>query len=183
MGLLLTGHSYDRTPPCSLVSDVAICSQYFHEVYLENLDAGTTYYYQIQRSNGTTASDILSVTTSLAAGNSAQFSVAVLVDMGYTNALGTYQYLLDAVNSRDIKFVWHGGDLSYADDWYSGILACESSWPVCYDGPDTTLPGGGILPAQYNVPLPAGEIPDQGGPMEVTRAPSTKPIGISGSSG
>ena len=164
MYVRLNDHRYARTPPCSLVNDITLCSQYFHEVYLENLDAGTTYYYQIQASNGTTASDVLSFTASLASGNTTPFSVAVLVDMGYTNALGTYEYLLDAVNGGDVSFVWHGGDLSYADDWYSGILACESSWPVCFDGPDTTLPGGGTLPAQYDVPLPAGEVADQGGP-------------------
>ena len=165
MYLRLNDHRYARTPPCSLVSDITLCSQYFHEVYLENLDAGTTYYYQIQASNGTTASDVLSFTASLASGNTTPFSVAVLVDMGYTNALGTYEYLLDAVNGGDVSFVWHGGDLSYADDWYSGILPCEDDWPVCYNGTSTELPGGFPIPAEYLVPLPEGEVANQGGPQ------------------
>jgi hypothetical protein len=53
---------------------------------------------------------------SLAAGNSDSFSVVLLVDVGYTNALGTYKYLLDAVNGGDLNFSWHGGDLLYVDD-------------------------------------------------------------------
>ncbi len=139
------------------------CSQFFHEVQIADLDAGKTYYYQIEASNGTTASDVLSFTTSRAAGKAGSFSVGVLNDMGYTNAWGTFSHLMAA--SDDLAFAWHGGDLSYADDWYSGILPCESDWPVCYNGTFTELPGGGPIPAEYEVPLPAGEVANQGGPQ------------------
>jgi hypothetical protein len=84
--------------------------------------------------------------------------------MGYTNAGGTYKYLNEAINSGT-AFVWHGGDLSYADDWYSGILPCESDWPVCYNGTSTRLPGDGDVPKEYDTPLPTGEIANQGGPQ------------------
>lgn len=85
--------------------------------------------------------------------------------MGYTNALGTHAQLLKAAD-EGLAFAWHGGDISYADDWYSGILPCESDWPVCYNGSDTKLPGGPPYPPQYlDAPLPAGEVPDQGGPQ------------------
>ena len=154
--------SYDRTPPCSEVV-VTQCSQYFHEVQLPNLKAGTTYCYQIPAANGTTASDVLSFTTARAAGDSAQFSVAVLNDMGYTNAGGTYTQLLKAID-EGLAFAWHGGDISYADDAFSGILACADDWPVCYNGTSSQLPGGVITP-EYQVPLPSGEIPDQGSPL------------------
>lgn len=50
-----------------------------------------------------------------AAGDTTSFSIAVLNDMGYTNAQGTQQQLIAAAESG-ISFVWHGGDLSYADD-------------------------------------------------------------------
>lgn len=153
---------YDRTPPCSLISAITQCSQYFHEVPITSLADDTTYYYQILASNGTTASDVLSFTTARAAGDTSQFSVAVLNDMGYTNAAGTMEQLI--ANSDDLAFVWHGGDLSYADDWYSGILPCTDDWPVCYDGADSTLPGGVIDNEDYLTPLPTGEIADQGGP-------------------
>lgn len=128
------------------------------------MEPDTTYYYQIPAANGTTASDVLSFTTARAAGDSTQFSVAVLNDMGYTNAGGTYTQLLKAVG-EGISFAWHGGDISYADDTNSGVLPCDlDDWPICYNGTSSQLPGGVITP-QYEVPLPAGEIPDQGGPM------------------
>jgi len=111
-------------------------------------------------------SQVLSFKTARAAGNDAAFSVAVLNDMGYTNAQGTYQQLNAAVEDG-VAFLWHGGDLSYADDWYSGILPCEDSWPLCYNGTSTELPNQNIagIPAEYLAPLPAGEIANQGGPQ------------------
>lgn len=131
---------------------------------VENLQPGTTYYYQIQANNGTTESQVLSFTTAREAGDPASFTVAVLNDMGYTNAGGTYKQLVNAVD-EGLAFAWHGGDISYADDWYSGILPCEDDWPVCYNGTSTLLPGNLSIPAEYQVPLPAGEIANQGGPQ------------------
>ncbi len=161
-----TGYTttYDRTPPCSIAM-TTMCSQYFHNVLLENLKPGTTYYYSIPSSNGTTASKTLKFTTARAAGNAKKFSIAVLNDMGYTNAQGTYKYLNEAVDSG-IAFAWHGGDISYADDWYDGILACQEG-EVCYNGSASSLPNTppAPFPAEYNDPVPAGEIPDQGGPQ------------------
>lgn len=153
--------SYDRTPPCSLVV-VTQCSQFFHEVQILGLEPNTEYFYKIPAANGTTESDVLSFRTSRAAGDPTPFSIAVLNDMGYTNAAGTYEQLSKAVDD-DVVFAWHGGDISYADDWYSGILPCESDWPVCYNGSSSELPGG-VTP-EYEKPLPAGEIPNQGGPL------------------
>lgn len=154
--------SYARTPSCSQVKAVTQCSEFFHEVSLPNLESSTTYYYQIPASNGTTQSDVLSFKTAQKAGDAKEFSVAVLNDMGYTNAQGTYKYLNKAAK-EGTAFAWHGGDLSYADDWYSGILPCESDWPVCYNGTSSKLPGGVITEA-YKTPLPKGELPNQGGP-------------------
>jgi Calcineurin-like phosphoesterase len=106
----------------------------------------------------------LEFTTAKAAGDQTEFTIAVLNDMGYTNARGTYKQLLKAVE-EGVSFAWHGGDISYADDWYSGILPCASDWPVCYNGSSSALPGGPPYPKEYiDKPLPAGEIPDQGGP-------------------
>jgi hypothetical protein len=157
-------YRYDRTPPCSLVSAITQCSQFFHEVQITSLEPDTTYYYQIAAANGTTASDIESFTTAREAGDSKPFSIAVLNDMGYTNAAGTMRELKNAV-SDGIAFAWHGGDISYADDWYSGILPCESDWPVCYNGTSSELPGGVIDDEDYLKPLPAGEVANQGGPL------------------
>ena len=156
-----SSHTYDRTPPCSEVA-VTQCSQFFHEVSITGLTLDTTYYYKIPAANGTTASDVLTFTTRRAAGDPTEFSIAVLNDMGYTNARGTHRQLIKAVDDG-VAFAWHGGDISYADDWYSGILPCEDDWPVCYNGTSSELPGP-ITPA-YLKPLPAGEVADQGGPL------------------
>ncbi|KAL4782338.1 Metallo-dependent phosphatase-like protein [Aspergillus varians] len=156
-------HTYDRTPSCAAVKAVTQCSQFFHEVGIHHLDPGTTYYYQIPAANGTSSSDILSFTTARERGDKGSFSVAVLNDMGYTNAQGTHRQLMKAAN-EGTAFAWHGGDLSYADDWLSGILPCADDWPVCYNGTSTELPGGPPYPAEYMQPLPAGEVANQGSP-------------------
>lgn len=114
----LTLISYDRTPPCSAEIAVTQCSQFFHDVQLKNLRPGTTYYYKIKAANGTTASGVRSFQTAREAGDKTEFTVAVLNDMGYTNAAGTHKYLLEAAEKGEISLAWHGGDISYADDWY-----------------------------------------------------------------
>lgn len=143
---------------------VTQCSQFYHDVQIEELAADTTYYYQIAAANGTTASDVLSFTTARAAGDKKGFTMAVLNDMGYTNAGGTYKYLVEGAESGELSFAWHGGDISYADDWMSGILPCEDDWPVCYNGTSSELPAGDY-PAAYNTSLPAGEVANQGSPL------------------
>lgn len=60
-------------------------------------------------------------------------------------------------------FAWHGGDISYADQWSAGVMLCDDAIPVCYNGTSSTIPGG-IITEDYARPLPAGEIPNQGGP-------------------
>jgi hypothetical protein len=151
-----------------MVNAVTQCSQYHHEVQITNLWPDFTYHYQIQASNGTTVSDVLTFTTAREAGDKSPFTVAVVNDMGYTNAKGTQQQLLKTMD-EGMAFTWHGGDLSYADDWYSGILACDltgpDAWPVCSNSTDTLLPGPAPVPDEYKIPLPEGEIPNQGGPL------------------
>lgn len=105
-----SSRTYDRTPPCSEVV-VTQCSQFFHDVQLSGLKPDTTYYYQIPAANGTTASQTLSFKTARAAGEGKAFSIAVLNDMGYTNAQGTFAQLNKA--SDELAFAWHGGDLRY----------------------------------------------------------------------
>ncbi|ENH74289.1 Acid phosphatase [Fusarium oxysporum f. sp. cubense race 1] len=161
-GLTVT---YDRTPPCSHVA-VTQCSQFFHNVQIEQLQPGTTYFYQIPAANGTTPSAVLSFTTAQAAGNPSRFSIAINNDMGYTNANGTYKYMNQTMYEEEgLAFVWHGGDLSYADDWYSGIIQCNASvWPVCYNGSFSSLPNNDTNPDYFKTPLPENEIPNQGSP-------------------
>lgn len=161
-----TGYTttYDRTPPCSIAM-TTMCSQFFHNVLLENLEPGTTYHYSIPASNGTTASQTLNFTTARSSTDTSSFTFALLNDMGYTNADGTYKYLVEAAEAGELAFAWHGGDISYADNWYDGILTCEAG-EVCYNGSESYLPNTppAPFPESYNTPVPAGEVPDQGGP-------------------
>lgn len=66
-----------------------MCSQFFHDVQITGLKQDSTYYYRIPAANGTTESQILSFITARSAGTPGPFTVAVLNNMGYTNAQGT----------------------------------------------------------------------------------------------
>ncbi|KAF2774321.1 Metallo-dependent phosphatase [Teratosphaeria nubilosa] len=158
--------TYDRTPPCSLAV-TTMCSQFFHNVLLRGLKPGTTYYYSIPASNGTTPSPTLKFTMAPATESAEGFSLAILADMGYINARDTHKHLAKAVDDG-IAFAWHGGDISYADNWSNGVLSCDPSitWAVCYNGSDSMLfntPPAKFTP-DYNIPVPDGQNPNQGGP-------------------
>ncbi|TKA65427.1 Acid phosphatase [Friedmanniomyces simplex] len=159
--------TYGRTPSCSAIKDVTQCSEFFHNVQLTNLEAGTTYYYQIPGANGTTSSEVMSFKTARSTTDHSALTIAILNDMGYTNAQGTYKQLNNAVDNDGVEFAWHGGDISYADDWFDGILPCEADWDVCYNGTSTRLPNTppAPFPKEYDTPLPAGEVPNQGSPQ------------------
>lgn len=83
---------------------------------------------------------------------------------GYTNAQGTHKMMKQYADNGEVEFALHGGDISYADDFAEGIMACEDDYS-CYNGTETTGLPPGDYPLVYNKPLPAGEIPDQGGPF------------------
>lgn len=135
---------------------------------IEKLKAGKTYYYRIPGGNGTEPSQVLEFTTGRKAGDKTPFTVAVLADMGYTNAKGTQRHLVDAVQD-DVAFVWHGGDITYADQWYAPLLPCvlegPKAWPLCYNGSHTTTSTGKIDNSDYYIPLPEGEQPAQSSPV------------------
>ena len=118
---------------------------------------------QIKAANGTTESDILSFVTAPAAGTDGEFSAILLNDMGYTNAQGTHRKMLKMIEEEGIAFALHGGDISYADDFTYGILPCIEDYH-CYNGKNSTKFPAGYEDPVYSKPLPAGEIPDYGGP-------------------
>ncbi len=100
--------TYARTPTCVPGRSMALCNQWFYDIQIDNLQPSTTYYYYIPAdSSGTTASPVLSFTTAIAKGAATPYNVSLVCDMGYTNAMGTYQVLLETLNST--QFVWHGG--------------------------------------------------------------------------
>ena len=152
---------YDRTPSCSLC-DPTQCSQFFHNVPVNDLEPDTTYYYVIPGGNGTVASPVQKFTTAKAAGTEGEFTVGVYVDMGYTNAGTTRQQLINEV-ANGMAFAWSGGDMSYADDWYEAMAVCVNSSVRCYNGTQSKLPDGERDPA-YSLPVPSNETDNIAGP-------------------
>lgn len=56
--------------------------------------------------------------------------------MGYKNAKSTHKYLSQSLSGDDpISFAWHGGDISYADNWGGSpggdmSVIYESNWDI-----------------------------------------------------
>jgi hypothetical protein len=96
-------------------------------VELSGLQSGVVYYYQIEADacSGQLASPIYSVKAPLAAGHQQEYQIYIYGDMGYTNAADTRYRLLEGISSVD--FVYHVGDLAYADQWNYYL---EGGYPV-----------------------------------------------------
>ena len=60
--------TFGRTPSCSAYDSVTQCSEYFHNVQIQNLTGNTVYYYQIPGGNGTTPSPVMHFKTAIEAG-------------------------------------------------------------------------------------------------------------------
>lgn len=164
--------SYGRVPSCSQVRPVTQCNEFFHDVTIDGLESSTTYYYQIQAANGTTASHVMSFKTARAAGDKTSYTFGVLNDMGYTYAGLTHGLMQEAISNDEIDFFAHGGDLSYADDWNYGLLPCKDDpSSVCYNGADSTTSGAGPIEPDFLEPLPEGEQPTRGTPRGGDAAP------------
>jgi hypothetical protein len=85
---------------------------YHHHATLSDLTPSTTYYYEI---SGSTS--VLHFTTAAPSSNSEEFSASVFGDWGYGkngHAIATRDALEKI--KEDVKFVWHLGDIGYADD-------------------------------------------------------------------
>jgi len=105
---------------------------YHHSVVIKGLAPDTLYYYQVGSLNGTRSSTYSFMSPS----NSREkdFSVAIFGDMGWLDANErpslvdccglksnwsasfSRQVLEDWKNDKSIDFVWHLGDIGYADD-------------------------------------------------------------------
>ncbi|EXJ92394.1 hypothetical protein A1O3_00944 [Capronia epimyces CBS 606.96] len=121
---------------------------YNNHVKITGLKPNTQYFYQPQNSNSSTP---FTFKTSIPAGDSTPYSVRMVVDLGLmgpqgltthvgkgaANPLGpndknTIQSVLE--DDSDYEFLWHPGDIAYADYWLKeeiqGFL------------PNTTIEGG-----------------------------------------
>jgi hypothetical protein len=93
---------------------------YDHHVVLENLQSNTYYYYQCG-DDISGWSDIFTFTTAPAgttASDFEEFTLAVIGDMGVQFSKNTMQLLKDLADKQEYKFIWHVGDISYADDGF-----------------------------------------------------------------
>lgn len=103
-----------------------------NHVVIKDLQPATTYYYRV--ANSENDSDIYKFVTAKAVGSTDEFSFSVVVDMGTMGELGlseevgedaggalkpgeqnTIQSLLASID--EFEFLWHPGDIAYADYW------------------------------------------------------------------
>lgn len=103
-----------------------------NHVKITDLQPGTTYYYKVANSEG--SSDIFSFTTAKSAGSTDEFSFSVVVDMGTMGQLGLSENVGEGAGGAlasgeqntmqslkasmdEFEFLWHPGDIAYADYW------------------------------------------------------------------
>ena len=98
-----------------------------HDTVVENLKPSTLYFYQCGDQLGGW-SDIFNFTT--APSRQAQptsFTIAVYGDMGIANAQHTIKRITDRIHPENtLDFIFHLGDISYADDYNDGMY--EAVW-------------------------------------------------------
>lgn len=126
---------------------------YNNHVLISGLQPNTTYFYQpspLMKSNST---DIFNFTTSRKAGDDTPFSVAVVVDLGTMGSKGLTtsagvgvastnvlrpgeRNTIDSLTGSlaDFDFLWHPGDIAYADYWLKEEIQKFL--------PNTTIQGG-----------------------------------------
>lgn len=119
-----TAHGESITYPTS--------TTYSNHVKLSGLEPGSVYYYKV--SNAVDGMPIYNFTTAPKVGDKAPFEVAVAIDLGTMGPLGLSETTgegdggvllpgerntIDALkdNLGKFKFVWHPGDIAYADYW------------------------------------------------------------------
>lgn len=85
-----------------------------HHVVLDVLTANTVYYYVVGDNIGGWSGEMSFRSAPLTSNLRGNFSFAVFGDLGVYNGLPSTDYLNGM--KEELSFVWHGGDISYADD-------------------------------------------------------------------
>ncbi|CAF1128841.1 unnamed protein product [Adineta steineri] len=135
-----------------------IVKRFFHNVYLDNLDAGTKYYYKIQETEKCVrASSILSFTTAPLIINCElqPINISIVGDLGLNTYFNNYEAEQTIIAMKKYisisNFFMHIGDISYAD-LYGAIVNFdfyEDTWnrfqkaiePITSIMPYQVLPG------------------------------------------
>ncbi|KAJ4382503.1 hypothetical protein N0V85_008576 [Neurospora sp. IMI 360204] len=129
---------------------------YNNHVLISDLRPDTTYFYKPLPLMKNDSTDIFNFTTSRRAGDSTPFSVAVVVDLGTMGSMGLTtsagapvastnvlqpgeRNTIDSLESSlaDFDFLWHAGDIAYADYWLKEEIQQFL--------PNTTIQGGAAV--------------------------------------
>jgi 3',5'-cyclic AMP phosphodiesterase CpdA len=129
---------------------------YNNHVLISGLKPDTTYFYKPSPLMNSSSTDIFNFTTSRRAGDSTPFSVAVVVDLGTMGSKGLTttagagvagtnilrpgeKNTIDSLagNLANFDFLWHPGDIAYADYWLKEEIQKFL--------PNTTIQGGAAV--------------------------------------
>ncbi|KAK4993090.1 hypothetical protein LTR66_006095 [Elasticomyces elasticus] len=120
-----------RTASSNVSVTYETSTTYNNHVKITGLEPDTLYYYQPEHSNATSP---YSFRTSRPAGDHTPYTIAVVVDLGTMGADGLTTYVGKGADNPlkpeetntiqsledfrdDFDFLWHAGDIAYADYW------------------------------------------------------------------
>lgn len=125
---------------------------FHHHAVLPALSPRTQYYYIVGDENGSWSKEFTFTSAPLSSLEEQSLTFAVFADLGVVNGDSTINYLKGIQNSTAL--IWHGGDISYADDAFlhKGCMfsfCYEETWdqfmeemqPVVSQVPYMTAPG------------------------------------------
>jgi hypothetical protein len=99
-----------------------------HHVVLEDLEPDTWYYYVVGDNQGGFSKEYKFRTAPLSS-STRSFKFGVFADLGTSHGESTLNYLSNTMKD-DVSLVWHGGDVSYADD---SFLHPGCLFKFCYE--------------------------------------------------
>lgn len=108
-----------------------------HHVLIQSLQPSTQYFYRVGDANGG-FSEEYNFTTAPPQAQSTSAKILVYGDMGISNSQHTIERIRERVRSKDINFIFHVGDISYADDYNSGMY--EAVWNAWFTEMEDILP-------------------------------------------
>jgi hypothetical protein len=110
-------------------SSSAYYETFHHHVVLPKLEPDTTYYYIVGDDQGGYSSEFKTISVPTSTSLRGNFSFAVYADLGLVNGDSAIAFVKEMVDDG-AKLVWHGGDISYADDAFLH-KGCVSKF--CYE--------------------------------------------------
>jgi len=128
-----------------------------HFTKVTNLQPSTVYYYECGDDLGGW-SPVYNFTTPPPVGSASEFSFAVYGDMGIANSQYTQSSIIRKAREREIDFVFHIGDIGYADDYRDAMY--EAVWDQWFASvePASSLVPYMVLPGnhEYSCSHPLG---------------------------